>query len=476
VTRPIVSDQPIPAAGGDFAGFLRSAGLLAVARQLSALFLIGVVFVLPALATRAVATDFVWSYFAMLTLSSLLGIGLERLAGLVAASRGDEPLSRSLAPVLLLRIMSVPVVAVALGLLLRFVGVDLTLTAWAGTLLWSVAGLCAPILFGGLRTAGNSRIEPTVMVVVRSLQAVTLAALAVSGASVELMVIAVAVLEWIGVLVAARAVGNFGATRGAWTRWKNLPLRQALALAGIDIVGILNLRADLLLVGHILGAARGATYGLLYRVVDGFNGVVGSAGLWLYAESANVRDGGANPQGIRARSLWVLPRFGLALAAVVVVCAGAAAEVVPRIAEEVDTLRILAVAFPLLSVNAVELHVRSGRGRNRELLWIQSVALAVNLPMCIAAIHAFGRPGAAGALALSELLIAGLLWLSASRDERSVVTPALVTAVLGALLLLLTAAAIGSGLVVLTLLGLFGVVGLIARGIPTALRARLVTS
>jgi O-antigen/teichoic acid export membrane protein len=472
----MVDDASAPEASADFAGFLRSAGLLAVARQVSALCLIGVVFVLPALTTRSAATDFVWSYFAMLTLSSLLGVGLERLAGLVAAARGDEPLAHALAPVLGLRVATVPVAALALEVLLRFVRVDLSPAAWAGTLLWIIAGLTAPILFGGLRTAGNSKIEPTIMVVVRSLQAATLAAVAVAGAPVELMVITAAILEWTGVLAAARAAGRFRATWAAWTRWKDLPLRQALALAGIDVVGIANLRADLLLVGHILGAARGATYGLLYRVVDGFNGVVGSAGLWLYAESANVRDGGTQPRGLRARSLWVLPRFGLALSAVVVVCAGAAAEVVPRIAEEVDTLRILAVSFPLLSVNAVELHVRSGRGRNRELLWIQTAVLAINVPMCIAAIHAFGLPGAASALALSEFLISGLLWLSADRAERALVGPALITAVLGALFLLLTGAAIGSGLVALALMGLAGVVGVVAYGLPTTLRTRAVAS
>ena len=95
---------------------------------------------------------------------------------------------------------------------------------------------------------------------------------------------------------------------GGLSQWHRLPLRRGLALAAIEVVALLNLRVDLLLVGHMLGAVLGATYGLLYRAVDGFNGVVGSAGLWLYAESANRRDGGTNPSGIRARSLAVLPR------------------------------------------------------------------------------------------------------------------------------------------------------------------------
>ena len=83
-----------------------------------------------------------------------------------------------------------------------------------------------------------------------------------------------------------------------------------------------------------------------------------------------------------------------------ILAAGAAGILVPRLASETDTLRILAAAFPLLTVNAVELHVRSGRGRNREVLAVNSITLAINLPLSIGLISAFGLPGAAAALAL----------------------------------------------------------------------------
>ena len=63
-----------------FRTFLRSAGKLAVARQLSGLVFVAAVLALPTLTSRSISTDFVWSYFAMLTLTSLLGLGLERLA------------------------------------------------------------------------------------------------------------------------------------------------------------------------------------------------------------------------------------------------------------------------------------------------------------------------------------------------------------------------------------------------------------
>ena len=95
--------------------------------------------------------------------------------------------------------------------------------------------------------------------------------------------------------------------RWQWQSWRftELELRGGQgAFALIEVVGFLNLRADLLLVGRIMGAGPGAVYGLLYRVVDGFSGVVGSAGLWLYAEAANGTEGGDDVAwAIRTRSL-----------------------------------------------------------------------------------------------------------------------------------------------------------------------------
>jgi O-antigen/teichoic acid export membrane protein len=457
------ADATVEQSLGDFGGFLRSAGKLAVGRQVSALCLVAMVFVLPTMTTRVIATDFIWAYFAMLTLTSLLGIGLERLAGAVAAGRGDMPLSRALAPVLFLRLMSLPAVAVGLWLLLRFVGVSLSSAAWTATFVWILAGLVSPILFGGLRAAGNSLVEPAVMIGVRAVQAAVLAAVAIAGAPVAVLVTSVALVEWAGVIAAVAAIGHPRATWGAWTHWRALPMRQAFALAGIEAVGVMNLRADLLLVGHILGAAPGATYGLLYRSVDAFNSVVGSAGVWLYAESANERDGGTDPRGLRARSLAVLPRFGLAVATAVVLGAGVLASAVPRLSAQADTLRILAIAFPILSLNVVELHVRSGRGRNREVLLINAITLAVNVPLCIGAIAAFGLPGAAAALAATELLQAGMLWCSASADERALIAPAMVTAILGALVLAWMTVALGVGLVVVAVVALAVLVLLIAR-------------
>ena len=78
-----ITDIPADSDASSFRAFLRSAGKLALARQVSGLIFVGAVLVLPALTTHSISTDFVWTYFAMMTITSLLGFGLERLAGTV---------------------------------------------------------------------------------------------------------------------------------------------------------------------------------------------------------------------------------------------------------------------------------------------------------------------------------------------------------------------------------------------------------
>jgi O-antigen/teichoic acid export membrane protein len=121
--------------------------------------------------------------------------------------------------------------------------------------------------------------------------------------------------------------------------------------------------------------------------------------------------------------------------------------------EGLGTLRVLVIAFPLLTVSTIELHVRSGRGRNREVLAINCAALCTNVGFCLALLPTIGMVGGAIALAASECIQAGLLLASASAEERALVAPAFATAGLGALLLALTGAALTRHWLPLAVLG-----------------------
>jgi O-antigen/teichoic acid export membrane protein len=459
--------------GSTFGTFLRSAGKLALARQASGLVFVGAVLALPTLAARGVATDFVWAYFAMMTLTSLLGCGLERLAGTVTAERGSEPLGRALAPVLVARLWTFPLAAVGLWVMLTFVGVALSPAAWLGTFVWIAAGLVGPSVFAALRSAGNSTVEPVVLVAVRIAQTVSLVTLANAGASVAVLVGVVALLETVAVACGLAVIGRpRDFLHGPSVR--TLPLRRASLLGGIEVVGVLNIRADLLLVGRILGAGPGAVYGLLYRVVDGFTGIVASAGLWLYAETANGNDGGEDARGIRARSLRLLPRLGIALGLVVILVAGQFGAVFPELSGHIATLRVLVIAFPLLTVNSIELYVRSGRGRNAEVLLINSMTLVVNVGLCVWLLSTIGLVGGAIALAVSEFLQAVVLLVSASSSERRMVAPATGVSVLGAVSLAATAIAMTAGTPVFVVAGVLATCAVVFVRLPVRGRTEMV--
>ena len=407
-----------------FGAHLASTARAIAGRQGGALLLVGGVVALPAVTTAGVVTDFTWAYVSMLTLTSLLGLGVEQLAMLVVAQRQTGSPASALRPLVLLRLVTAPVVVVALWLLLAFVHVHLSLTAAAITVLWVVAAQVLVVAAAGLRAAGNTRPEPLMTAIARAAQCALLVGLGAAGAGATALVGALAAVELLAALGMMAALGP-----GWWRREPDVQpwrfriggFRRAGTLAGIETVGLFYLRADLLLVGHLLGAAVGATYAVLYRIVDGAGGAAGTASLWLFAAAATDRDGGERRDGVRVRSLTVMPLLGAAVAVVAVVLAGPVGSAIPRIGGEVDTLRLLIVATPLLVWNRLELHVRAARGRHAGVLRIGAAAFVVNVALCIWLVGAYGLIGAAIALLATECLQTLLLIAGAARGERDFV-------------------------------------------------------
>ena len=407
-----------------FHSYLSTIARAIAGRQGGALLLVGATLALPTVASARDVTAFTWAYVGMLTLSSLLGLGIERLATLLVVQRGSAPPARALRPLFLARVATVPFVAGALWLLLTFVHARLTVAAGASAVLWIVAVHIGVVASAGLRALGNTRTEPTITVGMRATQASLLIGLAGLGASATALIVVLAAAELVGslALVAALGPGWWGPSAaqpvGGVAGW-----RRALSLAGIETVGLLYLRADLLLVGHLLGAGAGATYGLLYRAVDGAGGAAGTASLWLFADAAAGRDGGDAPDGVRARSLGMLPAIAAAGALAVVVGAGGLAAIVPRFASEATTLRLLVAAVPLLVWNSLELHVRTARGRRASVLRIGLLAFALNVALCVWLVGSHGLVGAAIALLATEVFQTAALVFTAQAGERAAVAP-----------------------------------------------------
>jgi len=394
----------------DFGDVLKSAGALSLGRQVGSLAFMGAVLVLPAIAARPVVDDFIWAYFASLFLSSILNLGLERVVGPLVARNDGALLPNVLRPVLVARLYSAPVTVAALWILYRFVDVHLPLAAWGASLAWVVAIQVQGVAFAGLRAGGRRQVEPRLALLSRLVEAGFLIALALAGAPISVLIGAMAIVEVAVAVAAARSLGRTGGLPEKEVG--TLPWRTMSVYALIEFVAFAYLRVDMALVGNILGSGPGATYGLIYRVIDALTGVSTPVILLLFPYAAKLVASGEGLRDIRERAFRLLPAAAVVLSVAVLVLAAPLAAAVPRFGEGVPALRILLIAVPLSFLNALELHFRSAEGRNGEVMAIAAAVLAVNVLLNLYLIPRHGLNGAAWALCLTEAFQLGAIMVA----------------------------------------------------------------
>lgn len=381
---------------------LRSAAVLGAGRQVGSLALMGTVLVLPAVAERGVVDDFIWAYFASLFLSSILNLGLERVVAPTVARSGGAMLRSVLQPVLCVRLYTFPVSMAALWALYRFVDVRLPMAAWAFSLAWVLAIQVQGVAFAGLRAVARYRFEPATALVSRLVEAAAVLALAAAGASVTALIGAVACVEVAVALVAVRGLGKEDECAPSTVRHPALPWRTISVYALVELLAFAYLRVDMALVGHILGPGPGATYGLVYRVIDALTGLATPVLLILFPFAARAVAVGDGLLALRDRALRLLPGAAVVLSVAAVFFAALLAEAVPRFGEGLSALRILLIAVPLYFLSAIELHLRSAENRNAGVLTIGALVLMLNVALNIVLLPRYGLNGAAWAVCLSE--------------------------------------------------------------------------
>ena len=442
----------MPDERAEFGGVLKSAAALAAGRQLGALALMGAVVALPMLSDRRVVDDFLWVYFASLFLTSILNLGLERVAAPLVGRAPEAPLGATIRPVLLARAASVPVTVLALWVLFAVVGVSLPGAAWAFSLLWVVAVQVQGVAFAALRAGQRPGLEPVVGLASRLVEALVLLVLAAGGAGVIGLVAAMAAVETVVAVLAVRALGPIPARGGAPVG--GLPWRTLGLYTGVEVVGFAYLRVDVILVGVLLGAGPGATYSLVYRVVDALTGLATPVLLLLFPYAARRFSAGHRLTQVRERALRLVPAGAAVAATAAVLGVALVAAAVPRFEEGLVALRLLLVSVPLYFASAIELHLRSAEDRNREVLAIGAGVLAANVALNLVLIPWRGLEGAAWALIVTETLqVLAIMATARSREpDRSVtrwgaVTLGYAAALLVAVLLVNAGAALAGALV-----------------------------
>lgn len=420
---------------------MRSATRLAIARQGSALLVVAAFLVLPELADGATVSELVWAYFAVLIVTSATGFGVERMTGVLEAERIEHG-AGDVRGLFALRLWTIPLNALGIWLLTVFVRVDLGPVAFWGTVAWCSAALFAVAAFSALRARGANRLEPVLVVTTRLVEAALLLGLAARGSSAGTIVVLIAVVEIVGACLATHAVGvgwSWVTQPGAA---RSLPWRRLGPFVAIEPISLAYSRADLLLVGRMVGSPAGAVYGLLYRILDGLIGVQGAANLWLFAASARRRAAGRSVEDVRRSVLRLLPAAAVVVVIALLWLVGPAARLLAWISGSEMTLRILLISFPCFVLTSSELHLRSGTDRNREVVVIGALTLGVNLVLNFALIPSFDLLGAAVALLCAEVVQTALVATVTSREERRLILATAATVLIAVALLVVCAVAL----------------------------------
>jgi O-antigen/teichoic acid export membrane protein len=287
-------------------------------------------------------------------------------------------------------------------------------------LLWRAeAGLVVPLLGFAVAYASTSLVE-FLNYFYRGLSRSDIESTLTIAQRGATLVLAVAVLIWrpdvtslaVAMLLPAIATASWSARiaaalRPATTRLE-LPrdsfVRDVFPIGLGIVLSALYFRIDVVLVELWVGTEGVAGYSAVFRIVDALR-------LFPAAVLAVIL-----PSLCTASSLRPLARVAIALTAFGAIVAAllwsTADRLVPllfgeRYAGAVPTLRILALSFPLLSLNLALTHQLVGWNRQRAYAAVCAIALAVNLALNAWLLPAFSIDGAAWATLGTELCLTG---------------------------------------------------------------------
>ncbi|MDX6472618.1 MAG: hypothetical protein QOK22_1434, partial [Gaiellaceae bacterium] len=193
--------------------------------------------------------------------------------------------------------------------------------------------------------------------------------------------------------------------RDAWRRL----LVEALPLGIALILNTIYFRVDAILLSVLRGSEDTGIYGVAYRFLEvstGFTNLLVMSLFPLLAAAAHSHDT-ARVQDVAQRGLDVLVLAGIPLVVATVVVAPTLVRLAAGSAfgSAVGPLRIVIVAAALMPVNGLLGYLLIALRRERDALWLNVVALGVNVGLNLALIPRFGVTAAAWIATSSELVI-----------------------------------------------------------------------
>jgi O-antigen/teichoic acid export membrane protein len=378
--------------------------VLAGARQLGALaFSLAILFV-PEVLTEAAGDRFLWLYFSQLIVSSVLNLGIERLTARNAARDPASVVDHVLWGVRARLVTSPLSIAAILGILAA-TGAGASVTEVAAAIAWTLVVQAQGVVLAGLRSISGSRDEAPIVLVAKLVQALLLVGLVLSDQRLVVVLLALGAVDAAAGLFALQRLPGRRERRAV----EDHPTKLLASYTGIEVAAFAYQRADLLLVGILLGAHEGATFGLAYRLLDGLLGFVGPAAQLLFARGVDLVHRGEGLQRLRASAHRWGMAVGLAFASIAILATWPLTALLPRFGEGADVARLLLVVVPLSYAASIRSHLLSAEDRNRRIIATGFSVLGLNVALNIVLVPTFGSIAAAAVLVASEtLLLIGL--------------------------------------------------------------------
>ena len=214
--------------------------------------------------------------------------------------------------------------------------------------------------------------------------------------------------------------GERAASGWSWPQWEWL--RESWPVAAVNILATTYARLGVWFLAVQWGTSSVAQYGVSYRVIEVF--LIASAAVGSSAFAVTARLEKKSEQGeaegllvhIVGRVVWALV---LLVAAVIT-----AAFFLPDLlgveyAPAAGVTRVLACALPPMFLNGLLTANLYGRGRYRTVLRIAALNLVVNVGLLIGLVPAWGPPGVAVAVLITEALNTALQARAAGLSPRS---------------------------------------------------------
>lgn len=205
--------------------------------------------------------------------------------------------------------------------------------------------------------------------------------------------------------------------RISWRSWQHL-IQMSISIGAIQVVNLLYLRADSLLISLLLGPSATGVYAVAYMAINGVRVIPGFLMSSLLPKIVSSDDQAR--LAVLRRALDILALMAALLVALLGLAASSVVDILSSPAFDAAALPLLLLGLATFFsfINPVFGYTSAALNIHRNLVWISTSALALNVLLNLLLIPLYGLAGCATATLISEALAFVATYISFCRRAR----------------------------------------------------------